>query len=151
MNKLHQYQIPYSCWQRIKRGVMIPSIHYLPIMVLDLLLPRKLLDQQWKKLMHFNISGAFFCKLSIHPQPFCLLVCFSFALSVCSYRSVKIFNAFSRQCVFAEHLRNSCLLQIHREHFLSPRVASTNSKEMFMMQIQMMFPNALYFQINPNK
>ena len=96
-----------------------------------------------------------FCKLSIsiHPQPFRLIVCFSFAISVCSnsYRGVKKFYAFSRQCVFAEHLRNSCLFQIHREHFLSPRVASTNFKEMFMMQIQMMFPNALYFQINPNK
>ena len=74
-----------------------------------------------------------FCNLSIsiHPQPFHLLVCFSCAISVCSnsYRGAKHFYCFwgktNSEDNVSLQLRDSCLFQNQTEHFLRTRMILT--------------------------
>ena len=147
------YQIPHSCWQRIKMGVMIPSIHYLSIMVLDLLLSRKLLNLQWKKLMH-HISGAFFA-IYLSVSTLSLFICLSaFPLR---YPSVHILIAVPNISIaFGGKPTQRTMSLFAVAWFLSfsepNRTLPQNSydlNQMFVQQaskIKMMFTNTLYFQ-----
>ena len=74
---------------------------------------------------------SIFCKSSINHQPFRLLVCFSFAISVCSnsYRGAKHFYCFRGKTNSEDNvslqLRDSCLFQNQTEHFLRTRMILT--------------------------
>ena len=145
------YQIPHSCWQKIKMGVMIPSIHYLSIMVLDLLLSRKLLDPQWKKLMH-HISGAFFAiylsvstlSLFICLSAFPLRYLFTFLSRCQTFLSLLGENQLRGECLFAA----AWFLSFSEPNRTLPQ-NSYDLNQMFVQQaskIEMMFTNTLYFQ-----